>query len=234
MIIIFYRIALNKSSCIFFQNKENLNFFIQDIFKPDRYRLIPGSGVNLKSFQYQKYPEERDVINLVFIGRLMKNKGIEELFEAAKYFKESSEKVKFHVLGFFEDDLEETVEKLNNEGIIVYHGEQSDVHPFLKESHAIIHPSYHEGLSNVLLEAAASGRPILASDIPGCRETFDEGITGYGFKAQSTESLIDTIEKFIDLPHEKKEKMGILGRQKIEREFDRQKVVDTYINEINV
>lgn len=235
LIIKLYKFSFKNIQKVFVQNSVNYQFFIKNEITPEeQLKLVAGSGVNLDLFKEQNYPEEREVVNLIFVGRLMEDKGISELFEAAKYFKNTSEKINFHILGFFEDDLKETVEKLNNEEIIIYHGQQSDIRPFLKESHAIIHPSYHEGLSNVLLEAAASGRPILASDIPGCRETFDEGITGYGFEAQSTESLIDAIEKFIELPYERKKKMGVLGRQKIEAEFNRQKVVDAYIDELNV
>lgn len=230
-----YRTSFKKAQRIFFQNKENLNYFKNyKIVSANQDELVAGSGVNLASFKYQSYPKKEKTTNLIFIGRLMKDKGVIELFKAAKYFKNSAQKINFHILGFFEDDLEETVQKLNNDGIINYHGQQSDIRPLLKESHAIVHPSYHEGLSNVLLEAAASGRPIIASDIPGCRETFEEGVTGFGFEAKSTESLIRAIENFLQLSHEAKEKMGILGREKIEREYDRKRVVDAYLNEINV
>ncbi len=110
---------------------------------------------------------------------------------------------------------------------------EDDVHITLKEYHAVILPSYHEGMANVLLEAASSGRPVIASDIPGCRETFDEGVSGYGFEVKNTEALVNTIEKFIQLPYEEKKQMGIAGRAKVEREFDRQIVIDSYMEEIN-
>lgn len=234
IIINLYKISLRKAQKLFVQNIGNYQFFIENkILTEKKIDLVPGSGVNLSQFNMKKYPEKENEINFVYIGRLMKEKGILELFEAAEYFEKKSIKVNFHILGFLEDDLEQILSELDKKGIVIYHGQQSDVDPFIRKSHAIIHPSYHEGLSNVLLEAAASGRPILASDIPGCRETFDEGITGFGFEPKSTESLIKTIEKFIDLPHEQKEQMGILGRKKIEKEFNREKVVDTYILEID-
>lgn len=235
IVVNLYKVSLQKAQRIFFQNKENLNFFKKNkIVAKNQAELVAGSGVNLKHFKYQNYPKFVDEINLLYVGRLMKEKGILELFEAAKYFNKSSININFHIVGFFEDDLEKTVKKLNDEEVIIYHGQQSDTRPYIERAHAIIHPSYHEGLSNVLLEAAASGRPILASDIPGCRETFDEGITGFGFEPKSSKNLIRTIEKFIKLPHKKKKEMGILGRQKTEAEFDRKNVVDAYINEINV
>lgn len=233
VVINLYKMSFKKSQRIFFQNIENLNFFqSNNIINDNQIKIVPGSGVNLKDYQYQEYPKDLNYSNFIFIGRLMKEKGILELFETAKYFKEKSIKINFHILGFLEEDLEKVLNELEKKDIVIYHGQQFDVSSFISESHAIIHPSYHEGLSNVLLEAAASGRPILASDIPGCRETFDEGITGFGFEPKSTDSLIKTIKKFIELPYEQKELMGILGREKIEREFNREKVVDAYIKEI--
>lgn len=234
VVVALYKRSFYKAQMIFFQNKKNKYFFLENnIVKNKQATLVAGSGVNLDYFQYQEYPVINDKINLIYLGRLMKEKGILELFETAKYFKKNNARVVFHVLGFLEDDLKDKLDELIAKDIIIYQGQQSDIRPFLKDAHAIIHPSYHEGLSNVLLEAAASGRPILASDIPGCRETFDEGVTGFGFQPKSTDSLIEVIEKFIELPHHEKEKMGIRGRQKMEKEFDRKQVVEAYIEEIN-
>ena len=117
-------------------------------------------------------------------------------------------------------------------GVLEHIENQRDVRPFYAESHAIIHPSYHEGMSNVLLEAAAAGRPVLASNVPGCRETFDEGVSGMGFEPRNVDDLVRAIEQFIALPHEQKATMGCAGREKVEREFDRKIVVDAYMKEI--
>ena len=111
-------------------------------------------------------------------------------------------------------------------------GSQDDVIKFIKNSNAIILPSYHEGMSNVLLEASACGRPVLASRIPGCIETFDEAISGFGFEPRNVNSLVSVIERFIALPYEEKIEMGINGRLKMEKEFDRRIVIDAYIREI--
>ena len=113
-----------------------------------------------------------------------------------------------------------------------YHGRQNNIHDFIKNSHAIILPSYHEGMANVLLEAAACGRPILASKVPGCIETFNEGVSGLGFEPRNDDSLVQTIIEFIKMPYEQKKIMGIAGRQKIEKEFDRQLVVNANMEEI--
>lgn len=234
IILKLYKAGLHNAKKIFFQNNYNMNYFIENkVIHSNKTELIPGSGINLDTYQYLDYPTTDTEINLVYIGRLMKEKGILELFEAAKYFKGSSKSINFHLIGFLDDsDIEVELNELIDKNIIIFHGQQSDVRPFVEQAHAIIHPSYHEGLSNVLLEAAATGRPILASDIPGCRETFDEKVTGLGFKSKSSKSLINTIMGFIKLPYEVKKKMGLNGRDKIEKEFDRQIVVDAYIKEI--
>lgn len=233
IIISLYKISFKEAQTIFFQNTVNRDFFQKNsITTESQTKLVTGSGVNLDHFIYQRYPKKNDEINFIYVGRLMKEKGTLELLEAAEYFKGKTPNINFHILGFFEEELGEKVNELIKKNVIIYYGQQSDIRPFIRESHAIIHPSYHEGLSNVLLEAAASGRPILASDIPGCRETFEEGVTGLGFKPKSTESLIQIIQNFIDLSFEEKEMMGILGRKKIEKEFNREEVVDTYIQEI--
>ena len=125
------------------------------------------------------------------------------------------------------------MKKWVNEGVFIYHGEQRNVHHFMKECHALVHPSYYaEGMSNVCLEAAASGRPVLASDRPGCREIVDNGVTGFLFKAPDVNSLIRTIEKFIALPYAKKSMMGHMGHDKVVKQFNREIVIDAYMNEI--
>jgi galacturonosyltransferase len=123
--------------------------------------------------------------------------------------------------------------KYQDEGIINYYGAKYDVRKFLKQFHAIVLPSYHEGMSNSLLEAAAVGRPILASRIPGCMEAFDEGVSGFGFESKSINSLANAIIDFINLPYEKKKCMGLNARKKVELEFDRWIVVEAYLEEIN-
>jgi galacturonosyltransferase len=228
-----YKFGLKKAACVFFQNETNRQFFIDKYIVNGKTRLIPGSGVNLNYHCFEEYPDSDNTISFLFIGRIMKDKGIEELLEAAQRIKGMYSHVQFDLVGSCEENYAERLSDLENRGIIKYHGQQDDVHSFIKGANAIILPSYHEGMANVLLEAASSGRPVLASNIPGCRETFDEGVTGYGFEVRNTEALVNAIEKFIRLPYEEKKKMGIAGRAKVEREFDRQIVIDSYMEEIN-
>jgi glycosyltransferase involved in cell wall biosynthesis len=117
--------------------------------------------------------------------------------------------------------------------IITYHGVKNNVREYLAKCNAVIHPSYHEGMSNVLLEAAATGRPMIASNIPGCREIFDEGVSGFGFNVKDVDSLVNAINKFIRLPYEKKKAMGIAARKKVENEFNRNIVINEYLKEVN-
>jgi len=228
-----YKSALKKTSCAFFQNKSNRLLFINKNIIGSKSRLIPGSGVNLEEHSFEEYPEDDKNIRFLFIGRIMKDKGIDELLEAAKVIKVSYPDVQFDVVGRLDGY---DIVRLNDyvkKGIINYYGQQDDVHSFIKRSHAIVLPSYHEGLSNALLESAASGRPVIASRVPGCVETFDEGLSGLGFDVKSVTSLVEVLIKFINLPYEKKKSMGIAGRIKMEREFDRNIVINAYKEEIS-
>jgi glycosyltransferase involved in cell wall biosynthesis len=228
-----YKIGLKRVSCVFFQNEFNKQFFIKRKIVKKNFRLIPGSGVNLAQHKFEEFPGENEEIKFLFIGRLMKEKGIEELLQAAKRIKEFYPNVYFDLIGIIEENYNHILADLEEKEVVKYHGLQDDVHSFIKVSHATILPSYHEGTANVLLESAATGRPILSSKVPGCIETFDEGISGFGFKVKNVESLYDTIIKFLNLPYEKKRAMGIEGRKKMENEFDRKIVVESYLNEIN-
>lgn len=234
LILILYKKAFRKVDCVFFQNQKNQSFFKEHGFSIPNQRLLPGSGVNLDAHCYEPYPEKDDTIRFLFIGRMMKDKGIDELLAATQRIKEKHDHVFFDLIGFCEADYKgkAQLETLHKQKIINYMGHQDAIHDHIKAHHALIHPSYHEGMANVLLEAAACGRPVLASNIPGCQEAFDEGITGFGFKPRNAPDLVRAIEKFIALPYEDKKAMGIAGRKKMEREFDRQLVVDTYMEEI--
>lgn len=226
-----YKVAFTDIQTVFFQNKENRQFFIDHNIATEKHKILPGSGVNLNHFLPLEYPSS-GAIEFVYISRIMEDKGIDEFLNAAEFIKNKYPNTKFHICGFLDGDYETTISEYQDKEIIEYHGMIQDVRTILEKTHCTILPSYHEGMSNALLESAASGRPVLASDIPGCRETFDEGISGFGFEPRSTESLIQAIEKFIKLPYEEKKAMGEAGRHKVEKEFDRQIVVDAYMQEI--
>jgi galacturonosyltransferase len=230
-----YRFSLQKSSCVFFQNDNDLYQSSKIGINTQNKRLIPGSGVNLDQFQYQEYPPTEENLNFLFIGRVMKEKGIDFYLDAAKFIRTKYPNTCFHIVGPCEDDYSDKLEELHNKGIVIYHGLKDDVSEIYKLTHCTIHPTYYaEGMSNVLLESAASGRPVIATDRPGCREIIDDGINGYLVKQKDGLDLISKIENFIRLEYEVKKQMGISGRKKVEREFDRNLVISAYLEEIKM
>lgn len=230
--IMLYKIGLKKSKCVFFQNKENMNFMQKNNIGKNNGKLIPGSGVNLSHYELLNYPESHN-FNFLFISRIMKEKGIDQYLDAAKHIKNNHTNTLFHVLGNCDDSYKDILKEMHEEGIIQYHGRQDDVRKFHKISHCTIHPTYYpEGMSNVLLESAACGRPIITTNRSGCAEIVDDGINGYVVEQQNSKDLIDKVERFLNLDYETKKQMGLAGRTKVEREFDRQIVVDAYLNEI--
>ncbi|HIT84619.1 MAG TPA: glycosyltransferase family 4 protein [Candidatus Ornithomonoglobus intestinigallinarum] len=228
----FYKAAFKNISCLFFQNKENMSFFERNNIAPGRHRLIPGSGVNISKFSLLEYPPA-GTTEFVFISRIMKEKGIDQYLEAAKYIRGKYPNTRFHICGYCEEEYGGRLKELNDNGTVIYHGFTDNVREVLKVTHCTVHPTYYpEGMSNVLLESCASGRPVIATDRSGCREITDDGVNGYLIKERDTDDLINKLERFIALPYEDKKAMGENSRRKVEKEFDRRIVVDAYMEEI--
>lgn len=227
-----YKMGIRKAHKVFFQNAANRSFCINFGIADASSVLLPGSGVNLLHHTYQDYPTDEGRIRFLFIGRMLKDKGIEEYFETAKKIKEKYPNTEFQILGSVEGPFQSQLDELVKAGVINHLGTTSDVRPFIGAVECTIMPSYHEGMSNVNLESAANGRPVITTNVPGCRETVDDGITGYLIEARSAQSLIDAVERFIALPYYQKVLMGKNGREKVEREFDRNIVVKAYLNAI--
>ena len=222
-----YKQGLKKAKAVFFQNKDNQDFFVNKKIVRGETILLPGSGVNIERFNFEEYPSD-GIPNIVFVGRIIKDKGVFELASAIKELDPNS--VKFTIVGDVEYGSENPFTGIEN---VQCMGFNKNVKPFLKDAFAIVLPSYHEGMANVLLEAASTGRVVIASNIPGCKETFDEGVTGYGFEAKDIETLKLALEKFISLPYEQKKEMGRLGRAKMEAQFDRKIVINEYVKQID-
>lgn len=235
ILIHLYRIALKNVKCCFAQNEENLNFLKKHRFtKEDRFRLIPGSGVNLEKFKLLSYPDENDKIRFLFISRIMKEKGIDQYLETAQYIVAKYKNTEFHILGFCEQEYEEKLKQLEEKGIIIYHGRQDNIIPYLENCSCLIHPSYYpEGMSNVLLEASASGRPVITTNRSGCKEIVEDGKTGFIVPIKATEQLKNMVEKFINLPYQDRKIIGINARNKMKKEFDRNIVINTYLDQID-
>lgn len=230
---VLYKVALKKANCVFFQNKENLNFFANKRIALGKHELLPGSGVNLNRFSLLEYPPD-NIIRFVFISRIMKKKGIDQYLEAAEYIKRKYPDTEFHICGFCEEDYEDILKSYQHRGIIIYHGMVRNVAEILKNMHCTVHPTYYpEGMSNVLLESLACGRPIITTDRSGCKEIVDDEVNGFIVEQENSQDLIEKIEKFIKLSKESKRQMGLQGRNKVEREFDRQFVVEKYMNKIS-
>ncbi|MCI8554127.1 MAG: glycosyltransferase family 4 protein [Clostridiales bacterium] len=228
-----YKKGLARASTVFFQNEENKDFFIRHGLIHGEARRICGSGVNLERYCLEDYPDEAEGCRFLFVGRIMREKGLDELLECARRLHQRNLPVSFSLLGECEEEYSQRLSEAQKEGWIQYYGYQDDVHSIMREHHAVILPSYHEGMANVLLEAAASGRPVLASRIPGCREAFEEGVSGFGFEARSADDLYLAIEKFLSLSYAQKQEMGLAGRKKMECEFSREKIVCDYMEAID-
>lgn len=232
LLIVLYKLAVKSADCVFFQNRSDKEFFVKNKIRSKKDGLLPGSGVNLKKYQPIPYPAD-DKIIFTYIARVMKAKGIDEFLEAAKVMKQNYPETEFHICGFYEDDYKEIIETAQTQGIVTYHGQVNDVRPYETISHCIVLPTYHpEGVSNVLLEAAACARPIITTNRPGCADVVDDGVNGYLIQEKNSQDLIDKMCKFIDMTWEARRDMGLAGRAKVEREFDRQIVVDQYIREL--
>ena len=203
------------------------------LYKIGLYSLLPGSGVNLKRYVPLPYPADDCGIHFVFIGRIMREKGINQYLDAAEVIKQKYPLSVFHICGSCEKEYQGRLEELVARNLVIWHGEVRDVREILKDVHCTIHPSFYpEGLSNVLLESCACARPIITTDRSGCREVVDDGVNGYVVKQRDSEDLIQKIEKFLSLTHEQKMRMGLAGRAKVEKEFDRKIVVDAYMKEM--
>lgn len=232
VLILLYKVAFRNVKKVFFQNTANMQFFELKKIALGKYGLLPGSGVNLERYEMLEYPDT-EKYHFLFISRIMKEKGIDQYLEAARKIREKYSNTEFHICGFCEEEYEGVLQKLQEEGIITYHGLINNVSEFLKNIHCVVHPTYYpEGLSNVLLEACASGRPIITTNRPGCREVVEAGKNGFVVEEKNADDLCNKIEQFIILSDKEKKNMGVFGRKKVEKEFNRQIVIDAYMKEI--
>ncbi len=223
--------CINQSLYTFYQNQRDCDYFKNCGANTTRFRVLPGSGVNLSEFHPLPYLDNNQTVFL-YMSRIMKEKGIDEFLDAAEHFM-NDEKVKFVICGDCEENYQLRLKTLESRNIVTYVGQVSDVVNMIGEADCIIHPSfYNEGVSNVLLEAAACGRIIITTDNIGCREVVDDGKSGYIVKSKDSKSLIEAVNKVIASSKEDRYKMGMAGRRKIEKEFDRRTVIGMYYDVI--
>ena len=237
-----YRFALSKTKKVFFQNSDDLNLFLEYKFvSAEVAKSIPGSGVDYEKFSpiYNEEKEENPFVFL-FIGRLIKDKGIFEFVEAARILRKKYPEILFHVIGpFWHQNLKSnTISKseLQNwiiEGIIDYEGEKKDIRKFIGKADCIVLPSYREGTSNILLEAASMEKPIVTTNTTGCKEIVEDNVTGFLCKVKNSTDLADKMEKMYLLSPEERKIMGEKGRRKMINEFDKKIVLNSYLNAID-
>ena len=188
-----YKTAFRKVEKVFFENEGNAaEFQKRHIIPLEKQVVLHGAGINLEYYALQPYPQN-DRVHFLYLGRLMKEKGMDELFSSVRRLKEDGEKFVLDLVGFFEDEYKEQVEQLEWDGIAEFHGFQENPRPYYGSADCVVLPSYHEGMSNVLLEAAATGRPLITSDIPGCREAVEQDRTGMLVKVKDSDSLYEAM-----------------------------------------
>ena len=234
-----YRLSQKNANHVLFQNADDRELFSREKLIPEdvTQEVIPGTGIDIDLFNVRPYPESNPVTFLL-IARMLWDKGVGEFVEAARQIKSEFSDVHFQLLGFL-DVINRTaisrqqMQIWTEQGVIEYLGETNDVRDYIASSSCVVLPSYREGLPRTLLEAASMARPIIATDVTGCREIVQDGQNGFLCKPKDTESLAKKMSVFLNLPLKKRREMGLQGRKVIERRFDEKKVVGTIINRIN-
>lgn len=222
-----YKFSMNKCEKVFFENEGNRKTLVDDrIVRMEQTVVMPGAGVNLDEFAATPYPEEQKPLKFLFVGRIMQEKGVDEYFEAIQRIKAECPETEFQFIGWYEDHYEAKVKELEQKGLIKFYGFQLNVKPFIEQAHCIVLPSWHEGMSNTLLEASAMCRPIITNRIHGCMETVEDGVNGYLCEKQNVDSLYSAMKEFIEMPYEAKKMMGIAGRLRMADIFDKKLVVE--------
>ena len=233
-----YKTAFRKVKAVFFENEGNAQEFInRKLIAEDKIIVLNGAGVNLEHYTYTPFASrqqsdecceaENRKVHFLYLGRIMKEKGIDELFTAmCRLHNEYGDKVVLDIVGFFEDDYKSAVEKMVGDGAAVFHGFQEETRPYYVMADCIVLPSYHEGMSNVLLEASAMGRPVITSDIPGCREAVEDGKSGYLCEMKNADMLFEKMKMMADKSLEEIEEMGRCARERMEKLFDKNRIVE--------
>jgi len=231
-----YAFALRFPITVFFQNADDRDLFIRKRFVQEtKTALLPGSGIDLRRFRPRRTRAKR---RYLFVGRLIQDKGIYEFVEAARLLRNRHPTAEFAVLGglYTENPTavsSSTLDGWIEEGLIRYLGSTDDVASELAAAECVVLPSYREGLSRVLLEAAAMARPIVTTDVPGCRDVVDDGLTGFLCRSRDRSDLAAKMERMMRLPAAERTAMGKRGRRKVESQFDEKIVIDRYLKVIN-
>jgi len=234
-----YRVALGFPPCVFFQNHDDLELFV-DLGLVDRSRAqrIPGSGINTSSYVPNERAEEGGKpFVFLLVGRMLWDKGVGEFVEAARLVKLSHPEIRFQLLGFLDvinpqAISREQMQQWVDEGLVEYLGQSDDVKSHMQKADCVVLPSYREGLPRTLLEGASLARPLIATDVPGCRDVVDDGETGFLCEVKNGKDLAAKMQALLKMTEEQRALMGKRGREKIIREFDEAIVIEAYLNAI--
>ena len=226
LVTVMNKIGCKKAKVVFFENEENRQIFIKEkIVKENQTCRLNGAGVNLEKYQVAPYPSG-EKIKFLFMGRIMAEKGIDELFEAMRKLVSEGYDCELDLIGFSEENYKEKIERYEKEGWLHYYGYQKDVRPYIERCHCFVLPSWHEGMANTNLECAAMGRPVITSNIHGCMEAVEDGVSGYLCEKQNVDDIYQVIKKFSRLKYDERRIMGIAGRRRMEKLFDKRKVIE--------
>lgn len=226
LVSVLYKKALKKAKVIFFENAGNMHVLqAAGIARQDRSCLLNGAGVNTAHYTCAPYPGNAETTRFLFVGRVMREKGVDELFTAMRRLRAGGYDCTLDVVGGYEEDYAERIAFFTEQGWLRYHGYQKDVRPFIEASHCFVLPSWHEGMANTNLECAAMGRPLITSNIHGCKEAVAAGISGLLCEPKNADSLYDAMVRFMGIPAEERAAMGLAGRRHMEEKFDKTKVV---------
>lgn len=235
-----YRIGLGGARVVFFQNKEDLALFLENrLVRSHQAQLLAGSGIDTVYFSPAPAPlrDEKEIVFLL-MARLVRDKGVVEYVEAARRMKRTHPGLHFQILGFLDVENRTAItrgdiEAWQAEGLIEYLGSAADVRPAIANADVVVLPSYREGTSRVLLEAAAMARPTITTDVPGCRDVVDDGVNGLLCRVRDAADLADKMERIADAGRDRRAEMGNAGRAKVMRDFDERLVIDRYLSAID-
>nr|WP_294850412.1 glycosyltransferase family 4 protein [uncultured Sphingomonas sp.] len=228
-----YRLAFRKSAAVFFQNEEDRDQFLKDrLARPQQVALLPGSGVDLAHYQPDARATGRP-FRFLFVGRLLRDKGLVELAEAASILKGMGHQIELVAVGAEDLDNRSAIETdmladWARDGLIKFLGHQDDIRLELAACDCLVLPSYREGMPRSILEASASARPVIATDVPGCRQAVDDGVTGYLCEPRNPQSLAAAMMRMMDLTPAQRVEMGENGRKRMEQMFSQERVVTLY------
>jgi len=234
-----YKIVLRIPSKVFYQNEDDRSLFIDsNLVDKDKTDLLPGSGIDAMNFLPLDIDRVNSPLTFLFIARLVKDKGLVEYVEAARILKVKYPTVQFIVLGAFYPGnptaiTQEEMAKWEQDGIVKYLGTSDDVPSVIAQADCVVLPSYREGMSRILLEAASMAKPIVTTDVPGCRDIVDDGVNGFLCKVKDVDDLAAQIEKMIELEDSMRKQMGKKGRDKVIKKFDESIVITSYKTAIN-